>query len=98
MAGRVLALRRGAIGLSAGLGDFASCSSALATAERQTRSYQSGSDGGYSFLPRSTPLQNTVLRIVPQQTAFVVERFGKYSRTLTPGLHVLIPVVSQCPP
>lgn len=26
--------------------------------------------------------------------AYVVERFGKYSRTLTPGLHVLIPIVS----
>lgn len=26
--------------------------------------------------------------------AYVVERFGKYSRTLTPGLHILIPIVS----
>lgn len=25
--------------------------------------------------------------------AYVVERFGKYSRTLTPGLHILIPIV-----
>ncbi|KAI8103911.1 hypothetical protein M9435_006437 [Picochlorum sp. BPE23] len=46
------------------------------------------------FAPKSTPT-NTILRIVPQQTAFVVERFGKYSRTLTPGLHVLIPVVDR---
>lgn len=46
------------------------------------------------FAPRQTPA-NTVLRIVPQQTAFVVERFGKYSRTLTPGLHVLIPIVDR---
>ncbi|KAL4434785.1 hypothetical protein ABPG77_005312 [Micractinium sp. CCAP 211/92] len=38
---------------------------------------------------------NTVLRIVPQQTAYVVERFGKYNRTLTPGLHILIPVVDR---
>lgn len=46
------------------------------------------------FAPKSTPT-NTILRIVPQQTAFVVERFGKYSRTLTPGLHVLIPIVDR---
>ncbi|KAI3432389.1 hypothetical protein D9Q98_003945 [Chlorella vulgaris] len=46
------------------------------------------------FAPRSTPT-NTILRIVPQQTAYVVERFGKYSRTLTPGLHLLIPIVDR---
>jgi regulator of protease activity HflC (stomatin/prohibitin superfamily) len=38
---------------------------------------------------------NTILKVVPQQTAFVVERFGKYSRILGPGLHVLIPVVDR---
>lgn len=43
---------------------------------------------------RTTPA-NTILRVVPQQTAFVVERFGKYSRTLAPGLHILIPVVDR---
>ena len=32
-------------------------------------------------------------RIVPEQTAFVVERFGRYKKTLTPGIHILIPVV-----
>ncbi|KAL6784798.1 hypothetical protein ACKKBF_B03260 [Auxenochlorella protothecoides x Auxenochlorella symbiontica] len=46
------------------------------------------------FATKSTPA-NTVLRIVPQQMAFVVERFGKYSRTLSPGLHILIPVVDR---
>lgn len=52
------------------------------------------SDGSMAslFQARPTP-SNTILRIVPQQTAFVVERFGKYHRTLTPGLHILIPVV-----
>ncbi|KDD75306.1 SPFH domain/Band 7 family protein, partial [Helicosporidium sp. ATCC 50920] len=42
-----------------------------------------------------SPPANTILRIVPQQSAFVVERFGKYSRTLAPGLHILIPVVDR---
>ena len=26
------------------------------------------------------------VRIVPQQTALIIERLGRYSRTLTPGL------------
>jgi len=30
-------------------------------------------------------------RIVPQRKAFVVERLGKYSRTLEAGFHILIP-------
>lgn len=51
-------------------------------------------DATSPFEPRSAPA-NTILRIVPQQTAFVVERFGRYSRTLTPGLHVLIPIVDR---
>ena len=31
--------------------------------------------------------------VVPQQNAFVVERLGKFLKTLTPGFHVLIPFV-----
>lgn len=37
-----------------------------------------------------------VLRIVPERTAYVIERFGKYVKTLSPGLHFLIPVVRYC--
>lgn len=33
--------------------------------------------------------------IVPQQKAWVVERFGKYHDVLTPGLHFLIPLVDR---
>ena len=32
-----------------------------------------------------------MIRVVPQQSAYVVERFGKYSRTLDAGFHILIP-------
>lgn len=35
------------------------------------------------------------IRIVPQQSAFVVERLGRYSRTLEPGPHFIIPFVDQ---
>ena len=31
------------------------------------------------------------VRIVPQRMAFVIERLGKYSRTLEAGFHILIP-------
>jgi regulator of protease activity HflC (stomatin/prohibitin superfamily) len=33
-----------------------------------------------------------MVRIVPQGFEWTVETFGKYTRTLTPGLHLLIPV------
>ncbi|HET7301656.1 MAG TPA: SPFH domain-containing protein, partial [Oleiagrimonas sp.] len=35
------------------------------------------------------------LRIVPQQHAWVVERFGRYRTTLEPGLNIIIPIVDQ---
>ncbi|MBA2390913.1 MAG: SPFH/Band 7/PHB domain protein [Geodermatophilaceae bacterium] len=35
------------------------------------------------------------VRIVPQATASVVERLGRYSRTLTPGLALLVPFVDR---
>src|SRR5437660_9552325 len=35
------------------------------------------------------------IRIVPQAQAGVVERFGRYSRTLTPGLTLVVPFVDR---
>ncbi len=35
------------------------------------------------------------IRIVPQQTAQIVERLGSYSRTLDDGMHVLVPFVDK---
>ena len=35
------------------------------------------------------------VRIVPQAQACVVERLGRYSRTLNAGLHILIPFVDR---
>ncbi|OQR83007.1 stomatin-like protein [Achlya hypogyna] len=43
---------------------------------------------------RATPMNLGVL-IVPQQRAWVVERFGKFHSVLDPGLHFLIPVVDR---
>ncbi|MBP7159165.1 MAG: SPFH/Band 7/PHB domain protein, partial [Thermomonas sp.] len=33
------------------------------------------------------------VRMVPQGYEWTVERFGKYTHTMTPGLHFLVPVV-----
>src|ERR1700751_4533009 len=38
------------------------------------------------------------VRIIPQARAGVVERFGRYSRTLTPGLTIVIPFVDRVKP
>jgi len=35
------------------------------------------------------------VRIVPQASVFVIERLGKYSRTLEPGIHILVPVLDR---
>ncbi|KAG9186878.1 hypothetical protein G6011_09986 [Alternaria panax] len=38
---------------------------------------------------------NTIIRFVPQQTAWIVERMGKFNRILEPGLAVLIPFIDR---
>ena len=35
------------------------------------------------------------IRIVPQRQAYIVERLGKYSRTLEAGFHILIPFIDR---
>jgi len=66
----------------------------LHTSNINLRQGDSMHDPSSPFAPRNAPA-NTILRVVPQQSAFVVERFGKYSRTLAPGLHILIPLVDR---
>jgi len=44
---------------------------------------------------RRTLPHNTIIKFVPQQEAWIVERFGKYSSTLLPGLNILIPVIDE---
>jgi len=57
-----------------------------------TASYsgRSGGVGNRKALPH-----NTILKFVPQQEAWIIERFGKYSSTLQPGLNILIPVIDE---
>ena len=42
----------------------------------------------------STPM-NTIIMFVPQQEAWVVERMGKFSRILSPGLNLLLPIIEK---
>ncbi|CDL86908.1 SPFH domain-containing protein [Xenorhabdus cabanillasii] len=37
----------------------------------------------------------TCVKTVPQGYQWTVERFGRYTRTLTPGLHILIPFIDR---
>ena len=36
-----------------------------------------------------------LIRIVPEQQSYVIEQFGKYSKTLVAGLHLVIPFVQK---
>src|SRR5919198_1635341 len=38
------------------------------------------------------------VRVIPQARAGVVERLGRYSRTLTPGLALVVPFVDRVKP
>lgn len=48
---------------------------------------------GLIFLAFITLLKTA--RVVPQKTVFIVERLGKYSRTLEAGFHILVPFVDR---
>ena len=34
-------------------------------------------------------------RIVPQKVAFIIERLGKYAKTLDAGFHILFPFIER---
>ncbi|CAO3641889.1 unnamed protein product [Mucor hiemalis] len=38
---------------------------------------------------------NTVVKFVPQQEAWIVERMGRFDRVLQPGLNVLVPILDS---
>ncbi|CAI5758232.1 unnamed protein product [Candida verbasci] len=46
------------------------------------------------FQTKSLP-SNTIVKFVPQQQAWIVERMGKFHKILQPGLAILIPVIDK---
>ncbi|KIV88492.1 hypothetical protein PV10_08174 [Exophiala mesophila] len=55
-----------------------------------------GSSSGQTYFQKQSSLPaNTIIRFVPQQTAWIVERMGKFNRILDPGLAILLPVVDR---
>jgi hypothetical protein len=48
-----------------------------------------------SYFQRPSLPANTIIRFVPQQTAWIVERMGKFNRILQPGLAILIPLLDR---
>ncbi|KAI9027550.1 hypothetical protein CLU79DRAFT_583044 [Phycomyces nitens] len=39
--------------------------------------------------------RNTIIKFVPQQEAWIVERMGRFHRMLEPGLNILIPIIDR---
>ena len=49
----------------------------------------------FAFVLLIAVLIATGVRMVPQGYNFTVERFGKYTKTLPPGLHIIVPVIDS---
>ncbi|ELR09759.1 hypothetical protein VC83_01177 [Pseudogymnoascus destructans] len=54
-----------------------------------------GSSIPSSYFQRPSLPANTIIRFVPQQTAWIVERMGKFNRILQPGLAILVPFLDR---
>lgn len=48
-----------------------------------------------NFFQKERLPANTIIKFVPQQTAYVVERMGKFHKILKPGMAILIPVLDK---
>lgn len=48
-----------------------------------------------SFFQRAKLPANTIIKFVPQQTAYVVERMGKFLKVLQPGIALLLPFLDR---
>ncbi|KAF9981239.1 hypothetical protein BGZ65_004174 [Modicella reniformis] len=59
--------------------------------------YSNWGGGGISrrSLPMNTASILQIMKFVPQQEAWIVERMGRFSRVLEPGLQILMPFLDR---
>lgn len=74
--------------------------SGLISARNALRSYSSLNFGraapqAMNFFQKERLPANTIIKFVPQQTAYVVERMGKFHSILKPGVAILLPVLDK---
>lgn len=72
----------------------------LAVAARHIRSYASfgqrhPATPALTFFQKERLPANTIVKFVPQQTAYVVERMGKFHKILQPGVAFLLPFLDK---
>lgn len=67
----------------------------FATSTRHLMPTGFGSSSLPAYFSRPRLPANTVVRFVPQQTAWIVERMGKFNRILEPGLAILAPFIDR---
>lgn len=48
-----------------------------------------------TFFQKERLPANTIVKFVPQQTAYIVERMGKFLRILNPGMSILVPFIDK---
>ena len=65
------------------------------TSSRALATFGGGASPLPSYFQKPRLPANTIVRFVPQQTAWVVERMGKFNRILDPGLAVLMPFLDR---
>ena len=66
------------------------------TASAAASNFAGGPDPGGGGVPASVKTTSLFgFCIVPQQSTFVVERFGRFSKTLAPGISFLVPFVDR---
>jgi hypothetical protein len=62
---------------------------------KPNRLFQLRSFSKFNFDDSEKLPANTVIKFVPQQEAWIVERMGKYNQTLEGGLAILIPFIDS---
>lgn len=62
-------------------------------ASTTSRPLRTFADGSLTYFQKRNLPRNTILKFVPQQEEWVVERMGKFHRILSPGPHILFPFI-----